>query len=292
MKRLAIALLLVLAGYAIFAGPASRTSHAWTAPRDMHPVARSMNFLIETPAAEHLGAEKQLWATWYNMPRVHAARTQAEAPLLGRDGEAVSPALSKQDWCDAAMQGSVWVVDTDGHAQPYVFVDSKGPEQVNCDAHFGNLSKGIKNATRRARFAPFNHPLGCDVRPSPLLAWRTIATDPKVIPTGTVLYVPDLRGRPFWMGGDLYTHDGYVVADDRGGAIRGRHIDFFVGEQTEAPFTDLITGSAGTTFAAFPVAKDAPAALAITSAKRELCRDIPMREQLRRPWIRPLSVDI
>jgi 3D (Asp-Asp-Asp) domain-containing protein len=293
MRRLAIALLLALAGYVFLAGPALRTSHAWTAPRDMHPVARSINFLIEAPAPDHLGDEKQLWATWYNMPRLYAAKaTKATAPLIGRDGEAVSPALTKTDWCDAAMQGSVWVVDENGAAQPYVFIDAKGPEQVNCDAHFGKLSTGIKTATRRARFAPFNHPLGCDVRPQPLLAWRTIATDPKVIPRGTVLYVPDLRGRPFWMGGEHYVHDGYLVADDRGGAIKGRHIDFFVGEHMDAPFPDLITGSSGSTFAAFPVAEDAPAARAIAGAKRELCREIPMREQLRRPWRRPITADV
>ncbi len=106
-----------------------------------------------------------------------------------------------------------------------MYVDSRGPEQVVCDKYFGELSGGIKSATRRARFQPFHHPQACDVRTIPLMAFRTIAVDRDRIKMGTVLYIPSLRGRTFWNNGEIFTHDGYVIASDTGGAIEGNHID-------------------------------------------------------------------
>ena len=64
----------------------------------------------------------------------------------------------------------------------------------------------------------------------PLQPFRTVAVDPKVIPLGSLLYVPLLEGRtmpgrPPWGG---FVHDGCVVADDTGGHIGGNRIDVFV----------------------------------------------------------------
>jgi len=71
--------------------------------------------------------------------------------------------------------------------------------------------------------------LGVDYRP--LVPFRSVAADPVVMPTGTRLYVPELDGlempgKPPWGG---FVHDGCLVADDRGSAIEGLQIDFFVG---------------------------------------------------------------
>ena len=67
----------------------------------------------------------------------------------------------------------------------------------------------------------------------PLQPFRTVAVDPRVIPLGSLLYVPLLEGRtmpgrpPF--GG--FVHDGCVVADDTGGHIDGNRLDLFVGRK-------------------------------------------------------------
>ena len=67
----------------------------------------------------------------------------------------------------------------------------------------------------------------------PLLPFRTVAVDPKVVKLGSLLHVPLLEGRTMpgrapWGG---FVHDGCVVADDTGGHIGGNQIDLFVGRR-------------------------------------------------------------
>jgi 3D (Asp-Asp-Asp) domain-containing protein len=58
-------------------------------------------------------------------------------------------------------------------------------------------------------FAPGN--------PQPLRYYHSIAVDPKLIPTGSRVFIPAYRG----------ISGGWFVAQDTGGAIRGRHIDVY-----------------------------------------------------------------
>jgi 3D (Asp-Asp-Asp) domain-containing protein len=66
-----------------------------------------------------------------------------------------------------------------------------------------------------------------------LAPFRSVAVDPQVVPLGTILYVPELDGvrmpgKAPWGG---FVHDGCVVAEDRGGGIRGHSLDFFVAKK-------------------------------------------------------------
>ena len=286
MKRFLLVSLLSLAGLAAFASPAFGPGHI-RRPPPPNPLGSSglaLNFLLDAPKAE-AGKEMKLWATYYHMPTIEASDTKTSGtPLLGKNGKPISPALSVHDWCDAAMQGSIRIANPGGDPTGYMFVDADGPEQLNCDSHFGELSEGIKAATRHARFVAFHHPRACDVRAIPLMAFRTIAVDPDRIPMGTVLYVPSLRGRGFWMEGQLYAHDGYVVASDRGGAICDNHIDMFVSDAS-APFPEVVSSSARDTFKAFFVPPNDPAVLALKQSQEEICRDVsgPGRSQHHAP---------
>ncbi|HWO25246.1 MAG TPA: 3D domain-containing protein [Kofleriaceae bacterium] len=67
----------------------------------------------------------------------------------------------------------------------------------------------------------------------PLQPFRSVAVDPKLIKLGSLLYVPVLEGRtmpgrPPWGG---YVHDGCVIADDTGGAVKNYQLDLFVGRK-------------------------------------------------------------
>jgi 3D (Asp-Asp-Asp) domain-containing protein len=69
------------------------------------------------------------------------------------------------------------------------------------------------------------HPLGAGVQGRPLEPFRSIAVDPKMIPIGAPVYVPELVGVQM---PDGTVHDGCLRADDMGGAIKNGKIDFFV----------------------------------------------------------------
>ena len=67
-----------------------------------------------------------------------------------------------------------------------------------------------------------NDSLGC--RP---VAMRTVATDPRVIPRRTRLFIRETVGLRM---ADGTIHDGYWYASDTGGAIKGRKIDLYTGQ--------------------------------------------------------------
>ena len=69
------------------------------------------------------------------------------------------------------------------------------------------------------------HPLGAGVQSRPLVPFRSIAVDPRFIPIGATVYVPELVGV---LLPDGTRHDGCLRADDMGGAIKEHKLDFFV----------------------------------------------------------------
>lgn len=66
-----------------------------------------------------------------------------------------------------------------------------------------------------------NDSLGC--RP---VAMRTVATDPRIIPRRTKLFIRETVGMRL---ADGSIHDGYWYASDTGGSIKGEKIDLFTG---------------------------------------------------------------
>jgi 3D (Asp-Asp-Asp) domain-containing protein len=69
------------------------------------------------------------------------------------------------------------------------------------------------------------HPLGMGAQGRKLEPFRSIAVDPRYIPLGAPVYVPELVGV---MMPDGTRHDGCLRADDVGGAIKQHKLDFFV----------------------------------------------------------------
>jgi 3D (Asp-Asp-Asp) domain-containing protein len=271
-RRTGYAIVLLLAACATASTP-SREPASLAPPLTVEE--RALAFSLEAPAIEELDRALNLWATHYHTPSITPAHATISAafPLIGRNGQPISPPLLHRDWCEAALQGSVSIQQGET-ATAYVFVDSKGPEQANCDQWLGSLSDGVKNATRRARFMKVNHPLGCGVRNHPLVPFRTIAVDPDTIPLDTVIYVPELRGRIFQMNGRAFVHDGYLFAGDRGGAIKGAHIDVFLVESAAGPLEDLFASTASRTFKAHILDEDHPGAEAVRATQTASCEPV------------------
>jgi 3D (Asp-Asp-Asp) domain-containing protein len=75
--------------------------------------------------------------------------------------------------------------------------------------HTGNPGVGLKDS------------IGC--RP---IAMRTVATDPRLIPRRTILFIAETVGLRMPGGG---VHDGFWYASDVGGGIKGNRIDLYTG---------------------------------------------------------------
>lgn len=69
------------------------------------------------------------------------------------------------------------------------------------------------------------HPYGRGAGPRPLVPFKSVAVDPRVIAIGEPLYIPEFDGMQLPDGS---IHDGCVRAEDTGGGIKGRKMDFFV----------------------------------------------------------------
>nr|WP_242030083.1 3D domain-containing protein [Microcystis wesenbergii] len=82
---------------------------------------------------------------------------------------------------------------------------------------------------------------------------RTIAVDKTVIPLGTVIYIPDARGKEVILpSGKKVKHDGYFFAADVGSAIKGNNIDTFLGITNKNPFSH-VKSDPSKTFTAFVI---------------------------------------
>ena len=72
-----------------------------------------------------------------------------------------------------------------------------------------------------------HYPFGRGANRRPLVPFRSVAVDRRLVAIGDTLYVPEFDGLPLPDGN---VHDGCLRADDTGGAIQRRLIDFFVAE--------------------------------------------------------------
>ncbi len=69
------------------------------------------------------------------------------------------------------------------------------------------------------------YPFGRGAGTRPLIPFKSVAVDPRIVAIGEPLYLPELDGIPLPDGS---IHDGCVRADDTGGGIKKRKMDLFV----------------------------------------------------------------
>jgi len=82
---------------------------------------------------------------------------------------------------------------------------------------------------------PAIHPFGKGAGDRPLVPFKSVAVDPRFIPIGEPIYIPEFDGM---LLPDGERHDGCVRADDTGGGIKKKKMDFFV--MTYANFRFLL----------------------------------------------------
>ena len=232
-----------------------------------NPTAFNLPELNSASALQNLS----MWATYYT---AHQAENQSNGyPLLDPTGNSLGVALSERDWCAAALEGSVQVTSSQSLLGIYNFAGRGDTDQVNCSPYYPTL-KNI-SATNRVRFKPSNTPYGEGANGNQLVPYRTIAVDRSLIPIGSVVYIPEARGVAVTLpSGDRAVHDGYFYAGDVGSAIKGNHIDVFLGIAKQNPFP-FVKSTASATFTAYIV--NAPSLKAMLMPQPRLVGAVTVR---------------
>lgn len=212
--------------------------------------ANEDGFDFPEPSDSQRQKSLMLWATFYN---VHRARSIVGGnALLDKSGNSLGPTLSDQDWCVAALEGTVQVTDDSDKRVTYNFASRGTNLQVDCSRFFPGLSSSIIQAMNRSRFAVAKGPFGDGTGGFILVPFRTIAVDKDFIPLGSVVFIPAARGKKFTLpSGKTAIHDGYFFAADVGGAINDNHIDVFLGIATSIGEFSFIKSNPSSTFSAF-----------------------------------------
>jgi 3D (Asp-Asp-Asp) domain-containing protein len=96
---------------------------------------------------------------------------------------------------------------------------------VLTDGRVINIAGGCRKTRRCYTILGEGTPFGIGARGRALTPFRSVAAPPH-LRIGSVLYIPELDGREI-PGGGGEVHDGCVIADDRGGGIKGRQLDLF-----------------------------------------------------------------
>lgn len=177
------------------------------------------------------------WPIWSTFYRVHVTKVQDEGVALRNlNGESLVDNLSAKDWCYAALEGTVYVENYG----VYNYAGRGKTKETDCSPWLGKFNDRLLRAMQTTRFSKVAAPFGTGGKGWWLVPFRSIAVDRKVVPLGTVVYIPSARGQQVVLpDGRAWQHDGYFLAADTGGAIKTNHIDLFTGFFPDNPFPEL-----------------------------------------------------
>ncbi|NOT81086.1 MAG: hypothetical protein HOP07_19045 [Bacteriovoracaceae bacterium] len=204
-------------------------------------------FEFPEPAKSDLGLGLKLWATYYYLPEID--EDSGNIPLRDMKGQELGPRLTLKHWCDTAMEGSVKINYKSGDQKTFNYQGVTTDYFVDCKSIFPRHT-GIG----KTKFREANGVYGDGLDDYILSPYRTLATDGTYIKPGTALYIPKARGAKIKLkSGRVITHDGYFFAADKGGAIKGAHVDVYIGVSKSASFFSWVGSNESKTFEALIV---------------------------------------
>ena len=198
----------------------------------------STNFNFPEPENNTLLTPLTLWSTQYY---IHEFKSGGTIPIRYSNGELSGLFADTCDFCTASLEGTAYVTDSLGDVTVINFAKSADSSFVDCRACKKYASSKLKVESWGKTLWTRSEGFGDGVKNYRLIPFRTIAVDKDVIPYGTVIYIPKVKGKPIELpNGEQVTHDGYFFAGDTGGAIKKNHIDIFTGIYTRNPFPEVI----------------------------------------------------
>jgi len=150
---------------------------------------------------------------------VHA-EPGSEVSLLDPSGKPLGVKISRDDFCEAALQGTVEVSGV------HYTVAGRGKKSlVNCALPRYACPRCAAFNLGQNRFVKSMSADGLGSKTYGLIAYRTVAVKQDGLALGTVIFIPAARGLKLPNG---KKHDGYFLVADFG-AMRSNQIDLFTG---------------------------------------------------------------
>jgi 3D (Asp-Asp-Asp) domain-containing protein len=192
-----------------------------------------------------------LWATQYF---IHKFQSKGNIPIIYQDGTPSKLTADTCDFCEAALEGTAFVTDSAGTITVINFAKTGDKSFVDCRACQKYAQSKLKVESWGRTLWKKSSGFGDGVKNYKLIPFRTIAVDSKIIPYGTVIFIPAAKGKIIELpDGSKVPHDGYFFAGDTGGAIKNNHIDVFTGIFAGNPFSEVVKSNENKTFEAYIV---------------------------------------
>ncbi|HEX7926258.1 MAG TPA: 3D domain-containing protein [bacterium] len=154
--------------------------------------------------------------TYYQVAQEQAAAGRGDVPVFGPDCRRVIAPTGRGFHDDLSLQGTGFLAD--GRLLNF--------EQRCACAEAGYA--GLRSCYREVQRSEF--PWGKGAYWNGQFFWlqpfRSVAVDPGIVPIGSVVYVPELAGKPL---PDGTLSNGCLRAEDTGIAVKGQHMDWFIG---------------------------------------------------------------
>lgn len=214
----------------------------------------STDFTLAEPDSLQNLTEIKLWATQYY---IHQFAASGTIPVKDEFGNSMCLTADTCNFCEAALEGTAYITDSLGDVHVINFAKTGKESLVDCSrcAKYSNIK--IPVGSWGKTLWKLSEGFGDGVLDYRLIPFRTIAVDPQKIPYGTVIYIPDARGKTILLpNGDTATHDGYFFAGDTGGAIKDDHIDVFTGIYEGNPFEGVVTSNSAKKFKSYLVSEN------------------------------------
>jgi len=167
---------------------------------------------IKTEEEVKVKRKIRLWATMYYAKVLN--NDPSGIPLRKMNGDPLGPRLSRADWCRAAIEGTAII---DGVV--YNYAGTNWRYFVKCSHRASGKVKWMRSGCK----------YGKGNRSNCLVPFRSLATDQTKYPYGTKIFIPEAKGTKITFEGETFEHDGVFYAHDVGGAIKGDHIDVYLG---------------------------------------------------------------
>jgi 3D (Asp-Asp-Asp) domain-containing protein len=201
--------------------------------------AEASKFQFPAPSELPKDALRRLYATAYFVQPAMESNDTSDPVILGPSGESLGIRIRSSIWCRAAVEGSLTVHKLNGAQQGFKYSGVGNTKVTDCKTTLAHMDPTQVIAIEKSTFRPTDKdaPYGVGACDSGtryrLVPHRSIAIDARAnapLAVGQIVFIARLRGAKIMLpDGTQKRHDGYVMAADTGGSIKGKHIDYFKG---------------------------------------------------------------